>query len=252
MATRTILFSYAHPDDESFGPGGTIARYSDAGVRIVLVCATLGEAGKAGDPPVCTPDELPQVRKQELMAAAQVLGVHHVELLGYRDKELDQVELEEGISRIEAMLQQYEPESVVTFPPGGISGHPDHLVVQKWTLEAVRRRRAGQSQPVPRLYYTTVPADFFEILGVKPHHPLDVNSNVRIRVSPWLDRKIEALRRHRSQHLSVDPLLAALEEFGREMVAWEHYLHIDPVTGEASPPPHPDSLLDPPIDDSQA
>lgn len=239
----TLLFSYAHPDDESFGPGGTIARYADAGVRVILVCATLGEAGKAGDPPICTPEELPEVRRQELMAAAKVLGIARVELLGYRDKELERVSFAEGVERLVSLLKRYSPDSVVTFPPGGISGHPDHLVIQRWTLAAVQRYQR-EGAPV-RLFYHTAP-EFFRLFNMQPHHELDRRYNVRIEITRWLDRKIQALRCHRSQHLSADRLISALEsvrERGLSEPVWEHYLHIDPRTGEEAPPPFANELV---------
>ena len=64
-----LLLITAHPDDESFFGAGTSARYTEAGVRVALVCAMLGQAGKAGDPPVAAPDELPRVRDRELREA---------------------------------------------------------------------------------------------------------------------------------------------------------------------------------------
>ena len=85
---RTLLFVFAHPDDESFLMAGVAGKYRLQGVRLVLVTATDGAAGKRGDPPVCTQDELAAVRAEELRAAATILGIHHVESLGYRDKEL--------------------------------------------------------------------------------------------------------------------------------------------------------------------
>lgn len=250
---RTILFCYAHPDDESFGPGGTIARYADAGVEIVLVCATLGEAGKAGDPPICTPEELPQVRRQELMAATAVLGISRVELLGYHDKKLDQVPFAEGVDRIVQMILKYRPEVVVTFPPGGISGHPDHVVINGWTIEALRQihqRFSGSREGLlPRLYYNTAP-EFFRVFKMDPPHPFDSLVNVRVEVGPWIQRKIEALRCHRSQHLSVDRLLSAMQKGDKQsdQFLWESYLHVDVASGQVATPPSDVSLLVPPVD----
>ena len=70
----TLLFCFAHPDDESFCGAGTAMRYAAAGARIVLVTATLGQRGKCGDPPVCRPEEIEATRERELREAARVIG----------------------------------------------------------------------------------------------------------------------------------------------------------------------------------
>ncbi|MFZ5816240.1 MAG: PIG-L deacetylase family protein, partial [Bacillota bacterium] len=74
----TLLAVTAHPDDESFLLAGTCARYAESGVRVVLVCATLGEVGRCGNPPVCRPEELGSVRLGELMAACREIGIETV------------------------------------------------------------------------------------------------------------------------------------------------------------------------------
>lgn len=243
-AGRTLLLVTAHPDDESFGPGGTVARYADAGVRVVLVCATLGEAGKAGDPPVCTPEELPEVRRRELEAAARVLGIAEIELLGYRDRELERVDPREAVARLLDAFDRHRPDVVLTFPPGGISGHPDHRAVSAWTEEAVRRwRRDGAG--APRLYYFTAPA-YFRLTGTPPRDPRDAAFTARIDVAAWLPRKLAAIRCHRSQHLSAERILGALAgDRGREAWTWEYYLHAVPPPPPGAPPA--EDLFDPPL-----
>src|SRR5580765_7561909 len=77
-----ILLVFAHPDDESFVAAGLSRRYADAGAEIALVTATRGEAGSRGDPPLCTVEELPAVRESELRAAAAILGIADVQMLG--------------------------------------------------------------------------------------------------------------------------------------------------------------------------
>ena len=72
---RTLLFVFAHPDDETFLTGGVASKYTDEGVRVVLASATRGESGKVGDPPVCSREELPAVREEELRRAAAILGI---------------------------------------------------------------------------------------------------------------------------------------------------------------------------------
>ncbi len=82
---KTLLAVFAHPDDEAFGVGGTLARYAAQGVRVVLACATRGEAGQISDPSLATPENLGRVREEELRCAARALGVREVIFLGYRD-----------------------------------------------------------------------------------------------------------------------------------------------------------------------
>src|SRR5687768_6985056 len=88
LMSSTILFSFAHPDDESFSGAGTAMKYAARGVRTVLVTATLGERGKTGDPARCSVEELATVREQELRDAAEIIGFDELHLLGYRDQEL--------------------------------------------------------------------------------------------------------------------------------------------------------------------
>ncbi len=88
---RKLMFIYAHPDDETFASGGTIARYAlQSDCEIVLFCTTRGEAGKPGNPPLCTQEELGEVRSRELEAAAQVLGIDRVILRDYGDGRLSE------------------------------------------------------------------------------------------------------------------------------------------------------------------
>ena len=82
---RTLLAVFAHPDDESFGPGGTLARYAAQGVHVWLVCATGGEAGEIAPTLMAEHRRPEQVRAAELCCAAQILGLQGVEWLGYRD-----------------------------------------------------------------------------------------------------------------------------------------------------------------------
>lgn len=232
----TLMIVTAHPDDESFLMAGTCARYAELGVRTILVCATLGEAGRCGDPPVCRKEELGSVRHRELLTACQVIGIDRVELLGYRDGDLAGVPDAEGQERIRRTLEQYRPESVVTFPPGGLSGHPDHKAVQRWTEGAVNEvaRSGGEA---PRLYYATTP-HYFDLMGEPVHHPADATANVRIPVRPWLPRKVAALRCHRSQNLSTGPFLQMLEGPGPTaslLADWEYFLQVRPAPASGEP-----------------
>lgn len=132
-----LLAVLAHPDDESLGFGGTLAKYSAEGVETYLVTATRGERGrfgslgKGGDPA-----EVGRVREAELRTAAAVLGIHEVSLLNYPDGAVDQVESTTAIRAIVSHIRRIQPDVVVTFGPEGAYGHPDHIAISQFATAA--------------------------------------------------------------------------------------------------------------------
>lgn len=132
----------AHPDDESLGVGGTLAKYASEGVDVFLVTATRGDSGRFhghryGDPEHPGPQALANIREAELRAAAAALGVRDVSLLGYHDQQLDRADAREAIARIVAELRRIRPDVVVTFGPDGAYGHPDHIAISQFTTAAI-------------------------------------------------------------------------------------------------------------------
>src|SRR6516225_9727065 len=131
-----LLAVLAHPDAESLGFGGTLARYAHEGIETYLVTATRGEAGrfgslgKAGDPV-----EVGRVREAELRAAA-VLGIREVSILGYPDGAVDQVSSDIAIGAIASHIRRIRPHVIVTFGPDGGYGHPDHIAISQFTTAA--------------------------------------------------------------------------------------------------------------------
>lgn len=128
----------AHPDDESLGAGGILAKYAAEGVETYLVTATRGERGWAGDPqsnPGLT--ALGQLREAELRAAANVLRLRQVEFLDYLDGDLDQAEPGEVIAKIVRQVRRVRPQVVFTFGPEGAYGHPDHIAISQFTTAAI-------------------------------------------------------------------------------------------------------------------
>ncbi len=130
----------AHPDDESLGFGGTLAKYASAGVETYLVTATRGESGRYrgqhgdGHP---GPEALGRIRDGELRAAADVLGIRDVSWLEYHDQQLDRADPREAIGRIVRHLRRVRPHVVVTFGPDGAYGHPDHIAISQFTSAAI-------------------------------------------------------------------------------------------------------------------
>ena len=128
----------AHPDDESLGVGGSLARYASEGIDTYVVMATRGERGRYGDiaekPPMAV---IAETRAQELLAAAKVLGVKEVSFLDYIDGDLDQADPAEAVARIVRHLRRVRPDVVVTFGPDGGYGHVDHIAISQFTVSAV-------------------------------------------------------------------------------------------------------------------
>lgn len=133
-----LLGILAHPDDESLGIGGALAKYSAEGVETYLVTATRGQRGRYftnEDRP--SDEEVGHVREAELRRAAEELGVEKVEVLDYMDGQLDRADPKEAIGRIVRHIRRIRPDVVVTFDPFGAYGHPDHIAISQLACGAV-------------------------------------------------------------------------------------------------------------------
>jgi len=154
-----LMCVLAHPDDESLGTGGILAKYAAEGVATSLVCATRGERGWKGKPEDYPgPEALGRHRTEELGAAARVLAIRRVDYLGYLDGELDRVDAEEAVVRIAGLIREVRPQVVVTFGPDGAYGHPDHIAISQFATAAVLQAASsdfGEAPPhtVRKLYY---------------------------------------------------------------------------------------------------
>jgi N-acetyl-1-D-myo-inositol-2-amino-2-deoxy-alpha-D-glucopyranoside deacetylase len=176
LEARSLVFVGAHPDDESFGLGGTLAYYAARGVRVYYACATRGEVG-AADPEHLAGHASPgDMRWAELMCAARELGLADVMHLGYRDSgmpgspdnehpdALVAAPLDEVTERVTAVLRAVRPQVVITFDPIGGYRHPDHIAIHKATVEAfhaagdpARFPQAGPPYQPQKLYYSVFP-----------------------------------------------------------------------------------------------
>jgi N-acetylglucosamine malate deacetylase 2 len=209
LSAHSILFSLAHPDDESFLAAGVSCKYGEQGVRLSLITATLGQAGKVGDPPVCKQEELPKVREAELRAVADLLGITNLHLLGYPDKELASVTPEAIRRQLVQIIRLHKPQIVITFDPNGANLHADHIAISRFTSDALAAAadprwfpELGKAHHVARLLWPT-PMLFWDALRAgKLNDQPGIDFVIDIR--SWSQRKAEALRTHRSQHLSID------------------------------------------------
>ena len=144
---------FAHPDDESLGTGGTLARYAAEGVETSLITATRGERGRFGDRGERPgPEVVGRTREAELRAAAEILGIRDVTLLGYPDGTLDAVDPIAAQDTIASHFCRVKPHVVITFGPDGAYGHPDHVAISQLTTSAVVRA-ATMGHAVSKLYY---------------------------------------------------------------------------------------------------
>ncbi len=230
-----LMAVLAHPDDESLGIGGTLARYAAEGVSTYLVTATRGERGWRGDP-AANPglEAFGRVREAELLAAARVLGVHEVSLLNYIDGDLDQAEAPAAIGQIVGHLRRVRPQVVITFGPEGAYGHPDHIAISQLTTAALtaaadpafRPDLPGRPHRVSKLYFMadtqdgmTLYASLFGDLvmpvdGVDRTWPgwPDWMMSARLDTDAYWRTTLEAIQCHASQVGDMRNLIEACEQ----------------------------------------
>ena len=214
--TLRLLAVFAHPDDETFRPGGTLALLARQSVRVEVLTFTHGEAGSCGDPALCAPEELSAVRERELRCACAALGVQPSRLLDYADGHLQEADSETMIAHILSVVNEVKPQVLLSFGPDGLSGHPDHIAVGHWTAEAFRR-----AEEIAALYTLAVPQSLAQKLDMRQLHPVpDETIALTVDVSSVWETKLSAMRCHATQ-ISSSPMMSAPVErqrlfFGRE------------------------------------
>lgn len=244
----TIMAVHAHPDDEVIGTGGVFARCAAEGIRTVLVTCTNGEQGDAPGgikpgAPGHDPNAVRAQRLSELRESAALLGIEHVELLGYRDSGMDgwdgnhdpeafwNIPVEQAAARVAELMRQYRPQVVVTYDENGNYGHPDHIQANRVTLAA------AASTGIPdKLYYSAIPRESSRELFVELRErglvdfdpPEDFGTPMAqitavVDVSPYARRKVKALEAHGSQSDSV-PFLHMPAELQNLMFSSESFV----------------------------
>lgn len=139
-----MLGVWAHPDDETYLMAGLMAEAAARGDRVVCVTATRGEAGSQ-DHERWPPERMAEIRERELEKSLSVLGVKEHHWLDYVDGTCDQVSHEEAVAKLRPIFDEVRPNSVLTFGPEGLTGHPDHMAVSRWTSDAFDRFAPGGS-----------------------------------------------------------------------------------------------------------
>ena len=196
-----LLAVLAHPDDESLGFGGTLARYAAETVETYLVTATRGERGRFGSlEKPGDPVEVGRVREAELRQAAAVLGIHEVSILGYPDGAVDGVPAATAIRAIASHIRRIRPNVIVTFGPDGAYGHPDHIAVSQFTTAAVvcaadagyRIPEESQTGPAPphradRLLYLAWRNNKWEAYQTAFRRLTSTVDGIQRQAAPWPD-----------------------------------------------------------------
>jgi LmbE family N-acetylglucosaminyl deacetylase len=150
LSQLRLMAVLAHPDDESLGTGGALAKAAAEGIETYVVTATRGERGRFGDAKESPGlDVVGRTREAELLAAARELGVREVRFLDYVDGDLDRAEPAEAIGRIAAQLRRVRPQVVITFGPDGAYGHPDHIAISQLAAAAIACAADPSFAPVP-------------------------------------------------------------------------------------------------------
>ncbi|MBN1976315.1 MAG: PIG-L family deacetylase [Anaerolineae bacterium] len=242
---KTLLAIFAHPDDETFGPGGTLAKYASEGVAVHLVCATRGEVGESSLDDLGNCEDLACQREQELRCAADVLGLTEVHFLGYQDSgmagspanehphALVQADPDALAERIAAWMRRLQPQVVLTFDPYGAYGHPDHIAIHRATVAAYERCRSGY-QPAPtKLYFTAtmqtllkwtvwlMPLLGLDARAVGKNKDIDLRAaldhalpiTTKVDVGPYYEAKRQAAACHRSQLSGPGPFWERLPQW---------------------------------------
>jgi LmbE family N-acetylglucosaminyl deacetylase len=195
MTPLTLMAILAHPDDESFPIGGTLAKAAAEGKHVHLVTATRGEMGIAGK----SVAETAVFREAELRRACAELGVQQLTFLDYMDGTLDNMPDSTGAARLLDLMRQSPPDVVITFGPDGISGHPDHLAVHRWTTIAFDQYQQEVKRPL-RLYYIAPSEATQQGCGIPPPTESVGGPIAFIDVGEFLVQKVRAAQQHQSQN----------------------------------------------------
>jgi len=263
----TVLCAFAHPDDEGFATGGTLAMLVRRGARLTLVCATNGEVGEISDPALATPETLGQVRQEELRQAMAITGIEDLRFLHYRDSgmvgtadnqhpnALMQAVPDRVISQLVSIIRDVRPNLVITHDTTGGYGHPDHKAMCQHATAAFKLAGApgvypewiasGQQAWTPScLYHVCFPRSAFRrmwqdmrAMGISPPFaseefealgtPDDEVTTV-IDVTSDVETKIASLACHRTQITANGPFSQLPREMLHDIMRTEYFSLISP------------------------
>ncbi|RLL46639.1 bacillithiol biosynthesis deacetylase BshB2 [Oceanobacillus piezotolerans] len=214
---KHVVVIYPHPDDESFGAAGTVAKFRSEGVPVTYLCGTLGEMGRnMGNPTFANRETLPEIRKQELMDACNILDME-LEMLGYRDKTIEFEDRRQVAHHIKTYLDKINPSLVITHYPG-FAVHPDHNAYGAAAIEAVS---LIEPENRPTVWAQAFSNDTLEKLGTP---------DIKNDIEKYFDKKIKAILAHASQAIGVisqyrnaDNIQSDLNELAKQNLGIERF-----------------------------
>jgi len=251
--TIRVVGVFAHPDDDTYGIGGSLALHAGTDLELTVVMATSGDAGGIADPSLATRETLGAVREAEDLAAWRALGFEpDVRFLRHPDGGVARVPREQLAAEVLAVLQEARPHLVITFGPDGITGHEDHIAIGAAATEAFHAARSsGGEGPFVRLLHLAIATSDLERLGellrerglepLDPTQPFvprgvpDDTIGVSVDCAAAYERKVEALRCHKTQGELEDlpfdlwPEILGTEAF---VLAWPERAPGDPILAD--------------------
>jgi LmbE family N-acetylglucosaminyl deacetylase len=246
MRTPRLMAVLAHPDDESLGVGGTLAKYASEGVAVFLLTGTRGDGGRyrghrSDDPDHPGPVALATIREAELRAAAEVLGVREVSVLDYHDQHLDRTNPRQVIEDIVRHLRRIQPDVVVTFGPDGAYGHPDHIAISQFTTAAIVSAAdsafsceggepGARPHSVSKLYYLAWPNSTWAAYHAAIGKLCSTVDGVERQATPWPDWAITTVIDTRTFWSTV---LQAISCHESQVAAYERLTTVSPEQHEA-------------------
>lgn len=238
-----VLAFFAHPDDETIFAGGTLALLARQGAQVHYLCATRGEGGESGEPPLCSRQDLGAVREQELMCAVQALDGRSLTFLGYIDPPVgaegelypytDDLTFLAG--QVAATIRQFQAEAVITHGSRGEYGHPAHVLTHQAARIAVESlHQSDDGHPKPFLY--TVSANFSQHPRPRLVNP-DDPAHLVLDIGPVLQVKTQAALCHRTQHALF--VRRSSQEAGRRLSVPEAMMRLESLHRACPPPDNP-------------
>lgn len=211
MKKQTVVAIFAHPDDEAFGPSGTLAKFAKAGANVYLLCATKGEGGenhlKEKDN-----QNLYDIREKELRCSAKKLGVKEVFFLGFTDGTLSNNLYHKMADKIIEIITPLKPEILITEEFRGVSGHLDHIAVSmisSYVFQKLDFIKKIMYHCVTKQYRALMPSDYF--IFIPPGHDESEVDEIVDTTAVW-ETKIEAIMCHQSQLKDVTRTLNRLSQ----------------------------------------
>lgn len=222
----SILGVWAHPDDEAYLSAATMAHARRLGQRVHVVTATRGELGNT-DPARWTTDDVRELRTLELQMALQILGVSSHEWLDLPDGGLQSIDDRAMVEQLTDIIEAHRPDTILTFGPDGMTGHPDHIAVSRWATEAGTRSGIRVLHAATPLGYLATYGEALEPLGAfqwgtpREVDPLEAAFHIDVTGAD-LDRKLAALMAQTSQTRPIVDLLGA--DWYRTWIAAETFV----------------------------